>query len=159
MVTDAQAVQLSPDVPVRRYEDLLRATTAIAGYRDIQTFRERFAQELQRFIAFDYVLVILLDPVTQAVQWRMFHVPGRNHEIEAPDFQIHETPSGWVYVNQAPLVIPDWHHETSYPRLREYFKQYDIRTSCVLPLTTVHRRLGMFAIGVSRPNGYSDEEV
>ena len=66
MVTDAQAVQLSPDVPVRRYEDLLRATTAIAGYRDIQTFRERFAEELQRFIAFDYVLVILLDPATQA---------------------------------------------------------------------------------------------
>ena len=159
MVTDAQAVQLSPDVPVRRYEDLLRATTAIAGYRDIQTFRERFAEELQRFIAFDYVLVTLLDPATQAVQWRMFHAPGRNEEVHVPDFQPHETPTGWVYANQVPIVIHDWHRETRYPRMREYFKQYDIRSSCVLPLTTVHRRLGVFAIGVSRSAAYSAEEV
>src|SRR5438552_15480916 len=43
--------------------------------------------------------------------------------------------------------------------MREYFKQYDIRSSCVLPLSTVHRRLGGFAIGVSRPAAYSAEEV
>src|SRR5881227_3744400 len=136
MVTDAHAVQLSPDVPVRRYEDLLRATTAIAGYRDIQTFRERFDEELQRFIAFDYVLVTLLDPATQAVQWRMFHAPGRNEEVEAdfPEFQANETPAGWVYANQRPSVIRDWQQETRYPRLREYLRQYDIRSTCVLPL-------------------------
>src|SRR5437899_6414655 len=122
MLTDEQAVQLSPEAPVRRYEDLLRATTAIAGYRDIQTFRERFALELQRFIAFDYVLVVLLDPETQAVQSRMFHAPGKDDdEVRVPEFRADETPSGWVYAHQAPLVIGDWEHETRYPRMREYF--------------------------------------
>jgi formate hydrogenlyase transcriptional activator len=159
MATKPQPIQPSSDSPLRRYEDLLRATTAIAGYRDIQTFRERFAEELQRFIAFDYVLVILLDPATQAVKWRMFHAPGRNDEVHLPDFQAHETPTGWVYANQEAVVIDDWRRETRYPRLREYFKQYDIRSSCVLPLTTVHRRLGVFAIGTSRPDAYSAEEV
>jgi formate hydrogenlyase transcriptional activator len=158
-MSDAQTVQLSPEVPLRRYEDLLRATTAISGYRDIETFRERFAQELQRFVAFDYVLVALIDPVTRAVQWRMFHAPGRNDEVSVPNFQIHETPSGWVYENQAPMVIDDWRLETRYPRLKQYFEPFDIRSSCVLPLTTVHRRLGVFAVGVASPNAYSADEV
>src|SRR5919204_2310937 len=124
MATDVQSVQLSPDTPTHRYEDLLRATTAIAGYRDIQTFRERFAEELQRFLSFDYVLVNILDAVTQSVRWRMFHAPGKNDQVQLPDFQLHETPTGWVYANQEPVVIQDWHRESRYPRLREYFKQY-----------------------------------
>lgn len=89
----------------------------------------------------------------------MFHVPGRNNEIEAPDFEVHETPSGWVFENHEPMVIGDWHRETRFPQLREYFKHYDIRSSCVLPLTTAHRRLGVFATGVTRPDAYSGEEV
>jgi formate hydrogenlyase transcriptional activator len=161
MVSNPQVPAYSTVVSLRRYEDLLRATTAIAGYRDIQTFRERFAEELQRFIAFDYVLVNILDPATQAVQWRMFHAPGRNEEVEAdfPEFQANETPAGWVYANQRPSVIRDWQQETRYPRLREYLRQYDIRSTCVLPLSTVHRRLGVFVIGVSCPDAYSTEEI
>src|SRR5512146_2947920 len=134
MVSTAQTIQLSPDRPLWRYEDLLRATTAIAGYRDIETFRERFAEELHRIIAFDYVLVLILDPLTRAVKWRMFHTPGRNDEVQPPELEAHETPSGWVYTHQAPLVIDDWQQETRYPLLREYLKEYNIRSSCVLPL-------------------------
>ncbi len=159
VATNSQTAQV-PARPWRRYEYLLRATSDIAGYHDIETFRQRFAEELHRVIAFDYVLVILFDESTQAVQRRMFHAPGRNDdEIELPELQPHETPSGWVYANQTPLVIKDWHRESRYPKLREYFRQYDIRSSCVLPLTTVHRRLGVFAIGVSRPDAYSADEV
>ena len=159
MVTNAQTAQLSPDRPLWRYEDLLRATTAIAGYRDIETFRERFAEELQRAIAFDYVLVNILDPETKALRWRMFHAPGRNHEIRVPDFESHETPSTWVYEHQAPVMIEDWRYETRYPRLREYLEGFEIRSSCVLPLTTVHRQIGVFAIGSTRPGAYSEDDI
>jgi formate hydrogenlyase transcriptional activator len=90
----------------------------------------------------------------------MFHAPGRNEEVgEIPEFALHETPSGWVYSNQVPLVIHDWHQETRYPRLREYLEPCGIRSSCALPLTTVHRRLGIFSVGVSRPEAYSAQEV
>ena len=102
MAAKAHIPQLHSEAYLQRYEDLLRATTAIAGYRDIETFRDRFAEELQRFVAFDYVVVLILDPDTQAVRWRMFHAPGRNEEVgEIPEFALHETPSGWVYANQA----------------------------------------------------------
>lgn len=159
MVTELQAIQLSPDRPLWRYEDLLRATTAIAGYHDIETFRERFAEELHRVIDFDYVLVILFDPDTKEVKRRMFHAPGRSEKIPLPNLEPHETPSTWVYENQAPLIIRDWHSESRYPRLQKYFRDYDIRSGCLLPLTTVHRKVGVFAIGASRPEAYSEDDV
>ncbi|HET6933486.1 MAG TPA: sigma 54-interacting transcriptional regulator [Candidatus Angelobacter sp.] len=159
MATNAQTALLSPDTSPRRYEDLLRATTAIAGYRDIQTFRERFASELQRFISFDYVLVNILDPETHEVRWRMFDAPGRNEEVGLPEFQSHETPTGWVFANQQPVVIDDWAHETRYPRLRDFLLRFDIHSSCVLPLNTASRRVGVFATGVARPNAYSEDEI
>lgn len=159
MATNAQTALLSPDTSPRRYEDLLRATTAIAGYRDIQTFRERFASELQRFISFDYVLVNILDPETHEVRWRMFDAPGRNEEVGLPEFQSHETPTGWVFANQQPVVIDDWADETRYPRLRDFLLRFDIHSSCVLPLNTASRRVGVFATGVSRPNAYSEDEI
>ncbi len=158
MVSRAQSVQLSADAPLWRHEDLLGAITAIAGYRDIQTFRERFAQELLRLIAFDYVIVNIIDPDTRQVRWRMSHVPGKD-EVYIPDFGMDETPTGWVYEHQEPMVIQDWERETRYPRLREYLEGHDIRSSCVLPLTTVHRRVGIFAMGVSRTYAYSAETV
>lgn len=144
---------------LRRYQHLLRATTAIAGCRDIGTFRERFASELQRFISFDYVLVNIVDSETHAVQWRMFDAPGRNHEVTLPDFQPDDTPTGYVYTTQKPVIIQDWEHEGRFPRLRNFLSKFDIRSSCVLPLTTVHRRIGVFAMGVSRPGAYSDDEI
>lgn len=159
MATNAQTALLSPDMSMHRYEDLLRATTAIAGYRDIRTFRERFASELQRFVSFDYVLVNILDSETQAVQWRMFDAPGRNDEVILPDFETNETPTGWVYTNQKPVIIQDWEQETRFPQLWDFLSKFNIRSSCVLPLTTVHRRIGVFAMGVSRPGAYSAEEV
>ena len=158
MATNAQTVLPPEETPARRYEDLLRATTAIAGYRDIQTFRERFASELRRFISFDYVLVNVFDNQTRTVQWRMFDSPGNNDEV-LPDFQVDETPAGWVYDNQAPLTIQDWETETRYPRMRDFLAQHNIRSTCVLPLTTVHRRVGVFAMGFSRPRACSAAEV
>ncbi len=158
MVTNAQAVPAF-NMTWRRYEDLLRATTAIAGYRDIRTFRERFASELRRFITFDYVLVNIVDCETLAVQWRMFHAPGQDGEVPIPDFQPDETPTTRVFENQEPVVISDWERETRFARMREYFRQFGIRSSCVLPLTTVHRRIGVFAVGDSRPDAYSAEAV
>lgn len=159
MVSNAQPVPVVTDASLARYEDLLRATTAIAGFRDIDTFRQRFAEELRALIAFDYVLVNIVDPQTHEVQWRMFHAPGINEDIEVPHFAPDETPSTWVYLNQKPLVFADWQLETQYPRLRDYLLGHDIRSSCVLPLSTVHRRIGVLALGASYPGAYNEEHI
>ncbi len=159
MVSRAQLVLPSFELPSRQYEELLRATTAIAGYRDIRTFRERFASELYRLVPFDYVLVKVVDGDTLELRGKMFHAPKELHEIAVPEFRADETPSLLVFETQQPSVIDDWESDTHYPRLREYFRECGIRSSCVLPLTTVHRRLGVFALGDAQPNAYTPEKV
>jgi formate hydrogenlyase transcriptional activator len=159
MVTKAQPIALFSQSSPGQYEELLRATTAIAGYRDIRTFRERFATELYRLIPFDYVLVKVLDGDTLELRGKMFHAPNELRDVIVPEFRSDETPSMLVFETQKPLVIDDWEKENGYPRLREYFREHGIRSSCVLPLTTVHRRLGVFALGDGRPAAYTPEQI
>src|SRR5436190_163907 len=91
MVSKALPIASSSELPPHQYEELLRATIAIAGYRDIRTFRERFASELYRLIPFDYVLVKILDGDTLELRGKMFHAPKELREITMPEFQADET--------------------------------------------------------------------
>src|SRR6202034_1078149 len=68
------------------------------------------------------------------------HVP----EMEFPP---EDSPSGWVYVHQAPLVIPDVNQETRWPKIMEVLKRNNILSSAWLPLTTAQHRLGALMFG------------
>jgi formate hydrogenlyase transcriptional activator len=159
MASRSIAIRAFSDTSIHRYEELLRASSAIAACRDSRTVVERFAIELQRFVKFDYVLITVIDESTKRIRWRVFQAFGSDENLQIPEFQPHESPSGWAYEMQRPIVVPDWETETRYPRLREFLRSCNIRSSCVLPLSTVQRRVGTLAIGISVANGYSGEEV
>jgi formate hydrogenlyase transcriptional activator len=159
MAFNSVAIQPYPDTSIHRYEALLRASSAIAACRDSRTVVERFANELKKFVAFDYVLITGIDEETGKVSWRVFQAFGSEENLDVPVFQPHESPSGWAYETQQPIVISDWQSETRYPRLREYLLGQHIGSSCALPLSTVRRRIGTLAIGVANANGYSKQEM
>jgi formate hydrogenlyase transcriptional activator len=159
MAFNLAAVQAPSERHLYRYEELLRASSAIASCRDSRTVVERFANELKRFVQFDYVLITVIDESTKGVRWRVFKTFGHDESLKLPELLPNESPSGIVYETQKPIIISDWPSETRYTKLRDYMAQYNIRSSCVLPLSTVHRRIGAFAVGVSVPNAYSAEEI
>ena len=68
------------------------------------------------------------------------HVP----EMEFPP---DDSPSGWVYVHQQPLVIPDVNQETRWPKIMDVLKRNRVVSSCWLPLTTAQHRLGALMFG------------
>jgi formate hydrogenlyase transcriptional activator len=159
MLFNAVAIQPYPDTSIHRYESLLRASSAIAACRDSRTVVEKFANELKKFVAFDYVLITVIDQHTGNVNWRVFQASESDENLDVPNFYPDESP-GWVaYTTQEAIVIPDWHSETRYPRLRSYLLEQHIGSSCVLPLSTPHRKVGTLAVGVSSANGYSKQEV
>ena len=41
----------------------------------------------------------------------------------------------------------------------EQLKKYGIKSACALPLTTVHRRVGILVLASEHPDAYSEEEV
>jgi formate hydrogenlyase transcriptional activator len=152
-------VETFPESSIHRYEELLRASSAIAACRDSRTVVKRFANELQRFVKFDYVVINVIDGAQYQIRWRLFQAFGGDEHLSVPDFQLHETPSGLCYDSQQPVVIPDWETETRYPRLREFLRLHQIRSSCALPLSTVQRRVGTMSVGISTVNGYSEDEI
>jgi formate hydrogenlyase transcriptional activator len=160
MTPNPSAVQAVTESSIHRYEALLYASSAIAACReDGRAVIKRFADELRKFVNFDYVLINVVDPATGETRWKSFQAHDGNEEVQLPVLEPYESPSGWAYETQQSIVIHDWLQETRYPKLRDYLKQYDIRSTCVLPLSTIHRRVGTFAVGVSSPNAYSEDEV
>src|SRR5512140_1749134 len=154
------AVESFTESPVKRYEALIHATSAIAACReDGGVIIKRFANELRKFVKFDYVVINVVDPDTGETRWKAFQAFDVEEDIELPAFLPHESPSGLVFSTQMPMVIPDWDQETRFPRLRNYLRQYNVRSTCILPLSTLHSKVGTLAVGVSAPNAYSDEEV
>jgi formate hydrogenlyase transcriptional activator len=159
MASNFLAIRTFSEASIHRYEALLRASSAIATCRDGQVVIERFADELRKFVRFDYVLITVMDEAKNEVRWRAFQAYGSDETSEIPIFQPHESPTGWAYQTQQPIVIADWRKETHYPRLRDFLLDHNIRSSCVIPLSTVVRKVGTLAIGVSTPDGFSTEEM
>src|SRR5260370_30221139 len=65
----------------------------------------------------------------------------------------------WVFQNQRPLVIPFVDQETAFPDTVKFLKKHKLQSVCMLPLTTVHRRIGSMFIASEHPDAYSDDEV
>jgi len=142
-----------------RYEALLQVSRAIAAHRDPQELFPVLASELRRVVKFDFIGVFLYDaatntlqnPIRQTDQYPGFAIP--------PDFPAEETMTWWVYHHQGPVVILSTETEDRFPRMMHLLRQYGIKSACVLPLTTAHRRLGSLGFGATQPSAYCQEEV
>ena len=64
---------------------------------------------------------------------------------------IDASPSGWVFLQQKPLVIADVHREDRWPNIMQLLLQNNVVTSCWLPLTTAQHRLGALVLGFGSP--------
>jgi formate hydrogenlyase transcriptional activator len=151
--------QLAAVKSPERYEALLRATAAIAGYRDCESFEKLFAGELRRVVSFDYLNFLIFDETDCTVEWRLFESSASGSAISDEQVSGDETTSAWVYERQEPMVIADWDRETRFQGMKRILDQLGISSTCTLPLTTMHRRLGVIEVGSSRPNAYPEEEV
>jgi formate hydrogenlyase transcriptional activator len=68
-------------------------------------------------------------------------------DVPEMEFAPDESPSGWVYFHQEPLVIADVSRETRWPKIMDVLKRNRVLSSCWLPLTTAQHRLGALMFG------------
>jgi formate hydrogenlyase transcriptional activator len=152
------SMQLAARKSAERYEALLRATAAIAACRDCESFEGLFASELRRVVEFDYLNLTIFDECDSTVQWRLLD-STKHAGISAARLSAEDTTSTWVYERQEAFIISDWGREARFRGLKGILDQLSISSTCALPLTTAHRRLGVIEVGSSRPNAYPEEEV
>ena len=141
----------------QRYEALFRVSQAISAQRDPKGLFCVLARELRHVIRFDGIGVAQYDETTKRVEW---HVSERCSQPIAPEESGSEQSLAcWVYKNQQPLTIPFVDQEPRFPVMIETLKRYGIQSVCALPLTTVHRKVGILVLASEHPDAYSPDEV
>src|SRR5712692_8303131 len=140
-----------------RYEALFRVSQTLISIRSSEELFRLLAHELRAVVNFYVMGVGIYDEKAHEMNTTSYGEPGV--PLQAPRFAPEETFSWWVYQHQQPLIIPSLDAETRFPAVAEMLKNRGVRSVCVLPLTTAHRRLGGLAVGSTETDAYSKEEV
>jgi formate hydrogenlyase transcriptional activator len=142
-----------------RYEALIRVSQAMSAYREPKKLFEVLVDELHRVMEFDGIGIAQYDETTNTIEWHVSIHCDEPSLAPPKDCAKKETMTCWVFQNQRPLVIPFVDRETRFPDTMEQLKKHKMQSVCMLPLTTVHRRIGSMFIASERPEAYSEDEV
>src|SRR5580704_6358510 len=130
------------------HQSLLDVSQAILQHRDLVGLFRDLAVRLRAIVPFDFLNLVLYDAARNTMR---LHILESTSEVEPHvpemEFPPEESPSGWVYVHQKPLVIPDVNQETRWPKIMDVLKRNHVISSSWLPLTTAQHRLGALMFG------------
>jgi len=157
-VSAAQQPGFEQSLPAR-LEALFRVSQAISVHRNPKELFRVLARELRQVVAFDFVAIFLYDADKNKVRTALLETVEGPEFIIPEDFPAEETITWWIYKHQQPVVISSRETESRFPRMMRLYKQSDLESACVLPLTTAYRRLGSLGFGARRTNTYSPDEV
>ncbi len=143
------------DVPrLQRYEALLEALESLTRHDDLTELFHELAQRLRRVLEFDFISVMLHDPAEDVMRLHILESEQSMSIGIGPMLPPSESPGGWVWQSQEPLVISDCEAETRFPRIKPTWRAYGMRSGYYLPLTTPQRRLGAINFASARPRSY-----
>ena len=138
---------------------LLEVAEAIALHRDLGELFHDLAGRLHRVVQFDYLNLVLHDTARNVMRLHILETSQPTRVRPGLELPVGETPAGTVWETQQPLVVADIEQESRYPTLLQTLRQEQVKSFCMLPLTTAHRRLGALGFGRTVLHRYSDAEV
>jgi len=149
------------DAP-RQYQALLEVSQSIASHRDLAALFRDLVERLPRVVSFDSLWLVLHDPARNRMRLHVLEGTNRGADDESAwplERPMEESPSALVWSTQEPLVVRDLAEDPRYPKAFQLLLDNGIRSCCILPLTTAHRRLGAVGFGYARPHNYSEADV
>ena len=152
MGTDAIIAPLSDS---HRYEAVLRISEAIAACREPEELATTLASEIDKFLHFDHLYFVVFKENSKEIECLVW---GKG-QLPLPDLPMEELPWWEAVRSLDPQHTPDWDTEERYPRFKEWAKKTGLGSGLRVPLTTPHRRLGVFGINRDTVNPFSEEEI
>ena len=148
--------------PPRQYQALLEVSQSVASHRDLTALFRDLVERLPRVVSFDSLWLVLHDPARKRMRLHVLEGPGREATEESAwplERPMEESPSALVFGTQAPLVVFNLAEDPRYPKAFQLLQDNGVRSCCILPLTTAHRRLGAVGFGYALPHNYSEADV
>jgi formate hydrogenlyase transcriptional activator len=138
---------------------LAEVSESIASHRDLNELFRDLAQRLPRIVPFDYINLVLHDPVRNVMRLRLLIAPDESTIRQGEDFPVDGSPGGFVFQTQQPLIVNDVALETRYPVVISRLIENGVQSFCSVPLTTALGRLGAMGFGSLQTHIYDDSEV
>src|SRR5580692_6233002 len=146
---------IAPQSDGRRYEAVLRIGEAIAACREPEDLATTLASEIGKFLHFEHLYFVVLKENSKEIEYLVW---GKG-PLSLPDLPMEEWP-WWEAVRRRDTQhTADWDTEERYPRFREWAKRMGLGSGVRVPLTTPHRRLGVFGINRDTVNPFTEEEI
>jgi formate hydrogenlyase transcriptional activator len=139
-----------------RYEAVVRISEAIAACREPEELARTLAGEIGKLLQFDHLYFIVFKENSKEIEYQVW---GKGPISSWPDLPIEELPLWEAVRSRDPQHTPDWDTEERFPRFREWAKKMGLGSGLRVPLTTPHRRLGVFGINRDTVNPFSEEEI
>jgi formate hydrogenlyase transcriptional activator len=129
----------------------------VVRYHSLPDLFPALAERLLEVAAADATHFALYDPVKNVMMGRLWEKSGLTPlEAERP---VVESPSGWAWENQQPLVVLDLETDSRFPGVRNLLLERGLRSYCWLPLTATQKRLDALGFGSSQPHAYSEKDM
>src|SRR5579864_7678550 len=146
---------ISRESDSHRYEAVLRISEAIAACREPAELATTLASEIGKFLHFDHLYFVVLKENSKEIEYLVW---GKG-QLPLPDLPTEELPWWEAVRSRDPQHTADWDTEERYPRFKEWAKKIGLGSGLRVPLTTPHRRLGVFGINRDTVNPFNEEEI
>ena len=158
MMTDERQ-SLAVDPLADRYGALREVAEAIAVHQDLNELFRDLAQRLPRVVPFDFINLVLHDPVRYVMRLHLLVAPESTTIKPGMELPVDESPGGLVWKTQLPLMVEDVGVESRFPKLLPLLRENGVQSFCVVPLTTALRRLGAMGFGTLQRRAYPESEI
>jgi formate hydrogenlyase transcriptional activator len=142
-----------------QYRTLLEVAEAISAHRDLHELFRDLAQRLHRVVTFEHMRLLLHDPERNVMRLHVLETPQASELPPCSDLPVDESPGGWAWQTQQPLVIPRVEAETRFPKVTPCMLEMGVKSFCVVPLTTAQRRLGALGFGSLQEAAYDGSDL
>jgi len=146
---------IAPQSDSHRYEAVLRISEAIAACREPEELATTLASEIGKFLHFDHLYFVVVKENSKEIEYLVW---GKG-PLPLPDLPMEELPWWEAVRSRDPQHTADWDTEERYTRFKEWAKKMGLGSGLRVPLTTPHRRLGVFGINRDTVNPFSAEEI
>ena len=143
----------------QQYRTLLEVSESIAAHRDLQELFHEFAQSLHHVVNFEHMRLLLHDPERNVMRLHVLETPQTGELPACCDLPVEESPGGWVWKTQQPLVISEVEKEIRFPRVTKVMLELGVKSFCAIPLTTAQRKLGALGFGSLQAAAYDDADL
>jgi formate hydrogenlyase transcriptional activator len=147
--------------PDPRYEALLKVSRSILAHQELEALMHDLAGLLRQVLQFDFLSLVLHDAVRDVMELRILATAApRDSELRPHEpAPVGESPAGWVWREQRPLLIHDVEHESRWPRVIPLIRANGVRSICLVPLSTARRKLGALAFGFRETLSLPDADI